>query len=271
MKKNKVSPDKGLSIRSKTTNYSTPHIAVKDVPFTKTVLMPGDPIRAEVIVKRYLKDVVIVSDVRGIKAYRGIYQDNESKEKRDVDLTVMASGMGMPSMGVYAHELYNFFGVENIIRIGSIGVLQDNINLGDLIISQSASTNSNYYAQYGLTGYNYAATADFNILNLLYKNANKLVENNTKVYVGNILSSDTFYTADSPNWYKLGVLGIEMESAALFTEAALSNKKAGSICTVSDLIFDPNRRMSVEERQNNLDTMIRVALNTVMEIENEEA
>lgn len=270
MIKSMVYPKIKIETKPEIINVSTPHIAIKDVPFTKTVLMPGDPKRAEIIAKKYLENIIVISDIRGIKAYRGTYKNNDNGSEKSVELTVMASGMGIPSIGIYSHELYNFHGVENIIRIGSIGGLKDGIKLGDLVIAQAASTNSNYYAQYKLTGYNYAATADFNILNSLYRNANNFIQDNSRIYVGNILSSDTFYTADSPNWNKLGILGIEMESAALFAEAAIANKRAGSICTVSDLIFDKKKQMTAEERQNNLDLMIKTALNTVLDIENKE-
>lgn len=246
-------------------NFSTPHISIGDIPFTPTVLMPGDPMRAKMIADTYLKDVTIISDVRGIKAYRGTYKPAHAK--RGVLVTVMASGMGMPSIGIYSHELFNFFGVENIIRIGSIGAINRNLNLGDIIIAQAASTNSNYLIQYGLNGYNYSPISDFDVTCALKNEARTLAEPEHKVCVGNILSSDTFYAHKAPDWNTVGILGVEMESAALFAEAAVANKKAGCICTVSDLTFDLQSQMSIDERQNSLNIMIEAALNAVSVIE----
>jgi purine-nucleoside phosphorylase len=243
----------------------TPHIVLKpNMSFTKTVLMPGDPKRAEMIAEKYLKDTEIISDVRGIKAIRGKYISRISGNTYDV--TVMASGMGMPSMGIYSHELFNFFGVENIIRIGSAGGISTKLKLGDMVISQGACTNSNYFSQYQLNGGTYSAISDYGILKSLVDVATekKLPVN---VMVGNILSSDTFYGYSNVDWGKLGVLATEMESAALFAEAALAGKKAGSICTISDLIFDQSQEMTAEERQNNLRNMIEIALDSVERFE----
>ncbi len=239
-------------------NISTPHISVKDESFSKTVLMPGDPMRAEKIVKEFLSEVKIISDIRGIKACKGKYLDS--------DVTIMASGMGMPSIGLYSHELFNFFGVENIIRVGSIGAVRRDLNLGDIVIAQAASTNSNYLRQYGLDGYNYSPISDYKILNLLNKETSQMIEQDKKVLVGNVLSSDTFYAYSAPDWNSVGILGIEMESAALFVEATVAGKRAGCICTVSDLTFDSTKQMSAEERQNNLNIMIKSALNVAVKL-----
>lgn len=247
------------------TNILTPHISVKDVPFSKNVLMPGDPKRAEMIAEKYLTEVKVISDIRGIKAYKGLYSKNEGG--KSVSVTVMASGMGMPSIGIYSHELFNLFGVERIIRIGSIGAVNRNLNLGDIVIAQAASTNSNYLRQYGLGGYNYSPISDFKTTNILNEEANKIIGKRNKVYVGNILSSDTFYAYSAPDWNTVGILGIEMESAALFAEATVAGKQAACICTVSDLTFDISKQMTAEERQNNLNTMIKTALNTVFKID----
>lgn len=236
----------------------TPHISIKEIGFSKTVLMPGDPMRAERVARRFLTDVTVISDVRGIKAYRGLYRSDIKGDS--VDVTVMASGMGMPSMGIYSHELFRFFDVESIIRIGSIGGVNRNLKLGDMIVAQAASTNSNYMAQFGLTGYHYAPIGDFELIGRLKGAAEKLCGADNRVYVGNVLSSDTFYGAQSPDWNAVGVLGIEMEAAALFAEAAAAGKKAGCICTVSDLVFDKTKTMTAEERQNSLDVMIQSAL-----------
>lgn len=249
---------------SRFTNISTPHISVKDEPFSKTVIMPGDPKRAERIASNYLTDVRIISDIRGIKAYKGFYHFADVDKM--VDVTVMASGMGMPSIGIYSHELFNFFGVEEIIRVGTVGAVNKQLKLGDIVIAQAASTNSNYLKQFGLDGYNYCPISDFDVVCRLKKESEAIAVKEQKVYVGNILSSDTFYSFSSPDWDNLGILGIEMESAALFTEAAVAGKKAGCICTVSDLTFDNTKQLTAEERQNNLNTMILAILNAVKTI-----
>ena len=242
------------------TNIKTPHIVVGDVAFNKTVLMPGCPKRAERIANEFLSDVVVISDVRGIKAYNGIYHNPNTNT--DTPVTVMASGMGMPSIGIYSHELYNFFGVENIIRVGSAGALNNNLNVGDIVIAQSASTNGNY-ANAFIDG-NYAPTADFETIMKIYNSAKemKIAE---KVKVGNVLSSDVFYS-DSKKWSKMGVLCVEMEAAALFTEASMAGKKASAVCTISDIVYDTEKEhsdMTSEERQNNLMEMVEMVLNGV--------
>ena len=246
-------------------NRNTPHIVIENEKgFSKTVLMPGDPKRAEMIAEKYLKNTDIISNVRGIKAIRGEYTSNITGNTYDV--TVMASGMGMPSIGIYSHELFNFFGVENIIRIGSAGAINTKLKLGDIVVAQGASTNSNYFSQYQLNGGTYSAISDYNILKSLVDVAN---EKNLDVDVvpGNILSSDVFYCYNNVDWGKLGVLATEMESAALFAEAAIAGKHAGSICTISDLIFDPTQTMTADERQENLHNMIKIALDSVERFE----
>ena len=246
--------------------YSTPHIRVENNEFTKTVLMPGDPKRAEMIAEKFLKNTYIISDIRGIKAIVGDWTSTITNNTYKV--TVMASGMGMPSIGIYSYELFNFFNVENIIRIGSVGAINKELKLGDIVIAQGASTNSNYFSQYQLNGGTYSAISDYKVLKSLVNSAEKKYESE-KTYVGNILSSDTFYACNNPNWDRLNVLGVEMESAALFANAAVAKKRAGCICTVSDLTFDHTQAMTPEERQNNLTDMIVIALNAVEEIENE--
>ena len=244
----------------------TPHIVLKDENkgFSKTVLMPGDPKRAEMIAENYLTDTYVISDVRGIKAIRGKYISKITGNTYDV--TVMASGMGMPSIGIYSHELFNYFNVENIIRIGSAGGINTKLKLGDIVVAQGACTNSNYFSQYKLDGGTYSAISDYNILRSLTDVATEK-DLSVNIVVGNILSSDTFYGYNNVDWGKLGVLATEMESAALFAEAALAGKKAGSICTISDLIFDQSQEMTVEERQNNLRNMIEIALDSVERFE----
>lgn len=242
-------------------NTSTPHISVKHIPFTPTVLMPGDPKRAEVMANQFLTDVDVISDVRGIKAYRGIY--HEGKDDR-CELTVMASGMGMPSIGIYSHELYNIFGVENIIRVGSAGAINKKLKLGDIVIAQTASTNSDYLKQINPTGH-YAPCSDFELTSELAKSYVSLT--GYSPIVGNILSTDTFYGRPNPNWEIMGVLCTEMESAALFTEAAMAGKRAATVCTISDLIFDLSQQMTAEERQNNLTLMMEVAFDAAAQFE----
>ena len=239
--------------------YPTTHNSAAPADFAKTVLMPGDPLRAQKIAKEYLTDAKLVNNVRGVQGYTGAWHGKR--------VSVMASGMGMPSIGIYSHELFNLFGVERIIRIGSIGAVNRNLNLGDIVIAQAASTNSNYLRQYGLGGYNYSPISDFKTTNTLNEEANKIIGKRNKVYVGNILSSDTFYAYSAPDWNTVGILGIEMESAALFAEATVAGKQAACICTVSDLTFDISKQMTAEERQNNLNTMIKTALNTVFKMD----
>lgn len=233
----------------------TPHIIADKNAFSKIVIMPGDPKRAKMIADTYLTDIEIISDVRGIVAYKGIYM---FENYTPVELTIMASGMGMPSMGIYSHELYNFFDVDMIIRVGTAGGINKKLNVGDLVIAQAACTNSNYSNVFSPCGI-FAPISDFDITREL-ENAACNNKNHSKCYVGNVLSSDVFYAPKTDSWENLGVLAVEMEAAALFTEAALANKKAAAICTISDLLFDDSRNMTAEQRQNNLHNMIRVAL-----------
>lgn len=234
---------------------STPHNNAKKGDIAKTVLMPGDPLRAKFIAENYLEDVVCYNEVRGMFGFTGTY--------KGVCVSVQGSGMGMPSMGIYSHELYNEYDVENIIRIGTAGAIADNINLRDIVIAMSASTNSAYANQYRLPG-TYAPTASWNLISEAVKNA----EAGGSVYhVGNILSSDTFYDdSDSlSEWQKMGVLAIEMESAALYMNAARAGKNALCILTVSDC---PLRNLSTtaEERQTSFRDMMKIALETAVAI-----
>ena len=205
----------------------TPHIGCMPEDFAKTVLMPGDPLRAKMIAETYLTDAKLVNNIRGIQGYTGYY-----KGKR---VSVMASGMGMPSIGIYSYELYNVFNVESIIRVGSAGGLNRNLKLFDIVIAQGACTNSNYVHNFALPG-TFAPIADFG---LLRKAAENCESKGLPYKVGNILSSDTFYNdaVDQGAWTKMGVLAVEMESAALYMNAARAGKKALCICTISDLIF----------------------------------
>ncbi len=228
----------------------TPHISAKMGEFAKTVLMPGDPLRAEFIAKNYLDEAVLVNNVRGIQGYTGYY-----KGKR---VSVMASGMGQPSIGIYSYELFNFYGVENIIRIGSCGSFSPDLHVRDILIAQGACTNGNYAAQYNLPG-TFCPIADFILLRKAVEACEKA---GIKYRVGNILSSDIFY--DDANsgmqWAKMGVLGVEMESAALYCNAARAGKRALCICTVSDSFIYPEENTTAEERQTSFTKMMEIAL-----------
>ena len=230
---------------------STPHNAAKDNAFAKTVLKPGDPLRAKYIAENFLEDVELVTSVRNMFGYTGTY-----KGKR---VSVMGSGMGMPSIGIYATELFKFYGVENIIRVGSCGSYQEHIDLYDVILVQGCCTDSNYAYQYNLKGGTFSAISDFNLLHKAYTVAQ---EKNMPVHVGNVVASDVFYgeEADSwKRWQKMGVLGVEMESYALFAIAARLNKKALTILTVSDSLVS-HKETSAEERERNFNQMIEIAL-----------
>ena len=228
----------------------TPHISAKLGDFAKTVLMPGDPLRAKFIAETYLENAVLVNNVRGVQGYTGYY-----KGKR---VSVMASGMGQPSIGIYSYELFNFYGVETIIRVGSCGSFSPDLHVRDMIIAIGACTNGNYASQYNLPG-TFCPIADFETASRAVDECKKLGVN---FRVGNILSSDMFY--DDANsgmqWAKMGVLGVEMESAALYCNAARAGKKALCICTVSDSFIYPEENTTAEERQNSFTKMMEVAL-----------
>lgn len=233
----------------------TPHNNAKKGDIAKTVLMPGDPLRAKFIAETYLENPVCYNEVRGMLGFTGTY--------KGVPVSVQGSGMGMPSMGIYSHELYSEYDVENIIRIGTAGSIADNINLREVVIAVSASTNSNYAAQYRLPG-TYAPTASWKLIAAAVKAA----EDKGCIYhAGNILSSDTFY--DDANslaeWNKMGVLAIEMESAALYMNAARAGKNALCILTVSDC---PLKGLSTtaEERQTSFRDMMEIALEAAVSI-----
>lgn len=231
-------------------NVPTPHITANYGDFAETVLMPGDPLRAKFIADNFLENAVLVNNVRGVNGYTGTY-----KGKR---VSVMASGMGQPSIGIYSYELFNFYGVKNIIRIGSCGSFDKDLHVRDIIIALGACTNGNYAMQYNLPG-TFCPIADFN----LAKRAAELCDKAGVNYkVGNIFSSDMFY--DDMNsgmqWAKMGVLGVEMESAALYCNAARAGKSALCICTVSDSFLHPEENTTAEERQNSFTQMMKIAL-----------
>ena len=236
--------------------YYTPHIKAAPEDFAKVVLMPGDPLRSRFIAENYLDGARLVNDVRGIQGYTGSY--------RGVPVSVMASGMGMPSIGIYSYELYNFFGVEGIIRVGSAGGIADDIRLRDLIIGMGACTTSNFAVQYGLEG-SFAPIADYELMRLAIEEAERL---SVRYAVGNLLSSDIFYNDNqsaSLNWKKMGVLGVEMEAAALYMNAARAGKRALAICTVSDHLFT-GESLDADLRQTSFTDMMQVALNTAVRL-----
>lgn len=236
--------------------YPTPHINASPEDFAKTVLMPGDPLRSKFIAENFLDDARLVNNVRGVQGYTGKYEGKP--------VTVMASGMGMPSIGIYSYELYNFFGVENIIRIGSTGSINEDVKVRDIVFALGASTNSNYARQFELPGV-FAPIADFGLLKKAVDNAEML---GASYHVGNVLSSDTFYDAqDDANdrWINMGVLCIEMETAALYMNAAKAHKKALGMFTVSDHILT-GEALSAEERQTSFRQMMEIALKTAAEL-----
>ncbi len=229
----------------------TPHIRAKEGDFASTVLMPGDPLRAKFIADTYLENAELVTDVRNMFGFTGYY-----KGKR---ISVMGSGMGMPSIGIYSHELYNFYGVENIIRIGSAGSISDKCELMDIVIAQGACTNSSWSSQFNLLGGTFAPIASWD---LLYRAVEVAKEQGTKVVVGNVLSEDQFYNACpdyADRWRDLGVLCLEMESAALYMEAARSKKNALGMFTISDEVYT-GRALDAEARQNTFRKMMELAL-----------
>jgi purine-nucleoside phosphorylase len=228
----------------------TPHITAKQGDFAKTVLMPGDPKRAEYIAKNYLTDAKLVNDVRGIKGFTGFY-----KGKR---VSVMASGMGQPSMGIYSYELFAFYGVENIIRVGTCGGFTKDLHVGDIVVGMGACTNGYYASQYNLPG-TFCPIASFK---LVKKAVEECERKGVNYRVGNVLSSDTFYSDTDSNsaWTKMGVLGVEMEAAALYCNASRLGKNALAILAVSDSFVYPEENATAEERQSSFTSLMEVAL-----------
>ena len=245
--------------------HITPHINVLDeIGFGKTVLMPGDPLRSKFIADHFLEDAVLVNNVRGVQGYTGYY--------KGVKISVMASGMGMPAIGIYSHELFNFFGVENIIRVGSAGSIQDHINLYDIVIAQGACTDSNWASQFHLPT-NFAPIADYTLLSEAVKAAEA---SGATYHVGTVSSSDVFYGDHDlvpeglDNVYalkKMGVMALEMEAAALYMNAARYGKRGLCICTISDHVLT-HEETTAEERQNSFTTMMKVALDVAVAMDN---
>ena len=231
-------------------NVPTPHNGAKLGEIAKTVLMPGDPLRAKFIAETYLQDVECFNTVRNMLGYTGTYKGKK--------VSVMGGGMGMPSIGIYSYELYNFYEVDSIIRIGSAGGISDDVHLRDVVIGMGASTNSNFASQYQLPG-TIAPVASYELLEKAVNTARKL---NVQTVVGNILSSDIFYDDDktaTDHWKKMGILCVEMEAAALYLNAARAGKKALCILTISDHLYT-GESLSAQDRQVSFHEMMEVAL-----------
>jgi len=231
----------------------TAHIeAFSNEQIAKTVLMPGDPLRAKFIAENFLHNPVQFNGVRGMLGYTGTYAGNP--------ISVMGSGMGIPSMGIYAYELFKFYEVQSIIRVGTAGGIAPNIGLRDIVIAQGASTDSSFLNQYGIGG-TFAPIANFELLSNAARNAQSMGKN---VHVGNVLTSDVFYGDNfepMKNWQKMGVLAVEMEAAGLYATAARLGKCALAILTISDLVFTHEQTTS-QERQEGFMDMVRIALAT---------
>ncbi len=234
---------------------ATPHNGAKEGDIAKTVLMPGDPLRAKFIAETYLTDAKCVNEVRGMLAYTGRYKDKE--------VTVMGHGMGIPSIGIYTYELFHFYDVDNIIRVGSAGGLQDDVNVKDIVFAMSATSDSNYGYQFNIPK-GYAPTASFSLLETAIGCAR---EKDLHFHVGNVFASDCFYRKDdtSARLKDIGVLAVEMESSALYINAAEAKKQALTILTISDHIFKEGE-LSAEERQTGFTQMIEIALDTAAKL-----
>ena len=238
----------------------TPHNSARPGDFGKTVLMPGDPLRARFIAENFLNNPVLVNNVRGVQGYTGTYMG--------VKVSVMASGMGMPAIGIYSHELFTGYDVDNIIRVGSAGAIQENIHLYDLVIAQGACTDSNFAHQFHLPG-TFAPIASYELLSAAVEAAK---QNGAVYHVGNVNSSDVFYgdhegvSEGLDSVYalkKMGVMALEMEAAALYMNAARYGKRGLCICTISDHVLTGEETNS-HERQTAFTTMMKVALDVAV-------
>ena len=233
-------------------NTPTPHIGAQYGEIAETVIMAGDPLRAKLMAERFLENPVLYNEVRGMLGYTGTY-----KGKR---VSVQGHGMGIPSIGIYSYELFNFYGVKTIIRVGSAGSMSPDLHIGDLVMAMGACTNSHYADQYQLPG-TYAPIADFGLLRAAVEKAEEL---GYRYKVGNIYSSDIFYDErqGTPEWQEMGVLAVEMEAAALYMNAARCGAKALCICTISDSMVT-GEATTAEERQNSFTRMMDVAFGIV--------
>ena len=234
---------------------STPHISAEKGDFAKTVLMPGDPLRAKFIADTFLKDVRQVTGVRGMLGFTGTYEGRP--------ISVMGSGMGMPSIGIYSYELYTQYDVDNIIRVGSAGAMRADLKLGSVVAGQGACTNSDFASQYELGGA-YAPICDFELLMAAVESAKEL---GVRMPVGNLYSSDTFYDAAGRNmrFAKMGVMAVEMEAAGLYCTAAYTGKRALAICSISDNLVN-GTELSADERQTTFTNMMKIALEVAVKM-----
>lgn len=237
----------------------TPHINLLDeqLGFGRTVLMPGDPLRAKYIAEHFLTDPVLVNNVRGVQGYTGFY--------KGVKVSVMASGMGMPSIGIYSYELYKHFGVQNIMRIGSAGAISRDVAVRDIVAGIGACTNSSFGVQYGLDG-TIAPVCNYEMLSACKNAADQL---GVALKIGSLYSSDTFYddTHTTTDWEKAGCLAVEMEAAALYMTALRLNMRALAICTISDLAYPPYTGLDASEREQSFTQMMELALETAVTLD----
>ena len=233
---------------------ATPHNTAPEGAIAESILLPGDPLRAKYIAENFLQDAVLFNEVRNMYGFTGTYNGKK--------VSVMGTGMGCPSIGLYTYELIHFYGVKKLIRIGTCGAMQPQMKLGDIVMAMSASTTSNYAAQYCLNG-TFSACADYGLLEKAVEEAKK---NGFRYTVGNVLSSDVFYSdnPDSDQWAKMGILATEMESFALYCNAARAGVQALGIFTVSDSLVT-GEATSAEERQNNFTNMMKVALEVAVQ------
>lgn len=234
------------------TKTPTPHIGAQYGEIAETVIMAGDPLRAKFMAENFLENPKQFNNVRGMLGFTGTHQGKR--------VSVMGHGMGMPSLGIYTYELFNFYGVKTIIRVGSAGSINPDLHIGDLVIAMGACTNSNYASQYELPG-TFAPIADFG---LLRKAADSCEQIGVNYRVGNVFSSDVFYSDNAHNdkWMQMGVLAVEMEVAALYMNAARSGNKALAICTISDNILT-GEVTTAEERQKTFTKMMDVAFSLI--------
>lgn len=239
-----------VGILERMDKMSTPHNEAKKGDIAPVVLMPGDPLRAKFVAENYLEDVTVFNTVRNMMGYTGYYHGKR--------VSVMGSGMGMPSIGIYSYELFHFYDVESIIRIGSCGALNENIHVRDLILVQGACTDSRYASQFELPG-TFSAISSYDLLEKAVSCCRKKA---LTFHVGNVVASDFFYHADAHSaekWASVGCLGVEMESFALFMNAAYAKKKAMTLLTVSDHLF-LKEDTTPEEREKTFSDMMEVAL-----------
>ena len=241
---------------SQNNNTPTPHIKADSADIAKVVLMPGDPLRSKFIAENFLEGPVLFNNVRGVQGYTGEWNGER--------VSVMASGMGMPSIGIYSYELYNFFDVDCIIRVGSAGALREDVHVRDIVLGMGACTNSAYAQQFGLGG-SFAPICDYELLSCAVELAKK---ERLRYHVGNLFSSDTFYDEQGGGmrWQKMGVLAVEMEAAALYMNAARAGKKALAICTVSDSLVTGEQTDSAQ-REKGFTDMMRLALDVAANIQ----